>query len=154
MLVTVFHNPWFAVLRFDTGDVARLDTRGPCPCGRTGGLTLASIAGRTKDVTFTADGRAVTVEDLDVALAGIRTLTGWQLDLPEPMFLRLRILTEPNTAEPSRKVAREILEWIYGSEMRIEVAAVSSLQPELSGKFRFARAAFPVDHTRLWNAPP
>jgi phenylacetate-CoA ligase len=154
MLVTVFHNPWFAVLRFDIGDVARLDTRGPCPCGRTEGLTLASIDGRTKDVTFTGDGRAVTVEDLDVALAGIRTLTGWQLDLPEPMFLRLRILTEPNAVEPTRKVAHEILEWIYGAEMRIEVAAVPSLQPELSGKFRFARAAFPVDHGRLWNSPP
>ncbi len=154
MLVTVFHNPWFAVLRFDTGDVATLDTRGPCPCGRTEGLTLASIDGRTQDVTYSSDGRAITVEDLDVALAGIRTLTGWQLDLPEPMFLRLHILTERDAAEPTRKAAHEILEWIYGAEMRIEVAAVPSLQPERSGKFRFARTAFPVDHARLWNTPP
>lgn len=151
LLVTVFHNPWFAVLRFDIGDVARLDTRGPCPCGRTAGLTLASIDGRIKDVTFTPDGRAVTVEDLDAALAGVRGMNGWQLDLPDPQSLHLRLLTEPETADSARKEAREQVEGIYRSDMRINVTVEHSLQPEASGKFRFARVAFPVDHSRLWK---
>lgn len=151
MLVTVFHNPWFAVLRFDVGDVARLDHRGPCPCGRKEGLTLASIEGRVKDVTFTPDGRAVTVEALDTALAGISALEGWQLDIPEPMRLNLRILVDPAAVGSTRKAAHEILEWIYGAEMTIDVTAVASLQHEPSGKFRFARVAFPVNHERLWT---
>jgi phenylacetate-CoA ligase len=152
LLVTVFHNPWFAVLRFDTGDVAHLDNRGPCPCGRTAGLTLASIDGRIKDVTFTPDGRAITVDELDAALAGIRTLAGWQLDLPEPMFLRLRLLADPGSAAATRASAHEMMKSLYGADMRLDVTVDSSLQPEPSGKFRFARAAFPVDHNRLWKA--
>ena len=90
MLVTVFHNPWFAVLRFDIGDVAHLDDRGPCPCGRTGGLMLASIDGRIKDVTFTPDGRAVTVDALDRALADVEGLCGWQLDHAAPASVSTR----------------------------------------------------------------
>jgi phenylacetate-CoA ligase len=151
LIVTTFHNPWFTVLRFDTGDVARLDERGPCPCGRTAGLTLAAIEGRLKDVTFAPDGRAITVGELDAALAAIPALTGWQLDLPEPMFLHLRLLAEPDSAEPARKAAHEVMEGLYGGDLRLEVTVEPSLQSELSGKFRFARAAFPVDHSRLWK---
>ena len=154
LLVTVFHNPWFAVLRFDTGDVACLETRGPCPCGRTVGLTLAGIDGRAKDVTFTADGRAITVNRLDAALVGIPTLAGWQLDLPEPMCLQLWVLAEPRTAKSTRQAAHKILERLYGPEMRLDVDVVPSLQPERSGKFRFVRSAFEVDHSRLWKATP
>jgi phenylacetate-coenzyme A ligase PaaK-like adenylate-forming protein len=154
MLVTVFHNPWFAVLRFDIGDVARLDHRGPCPCGRTEGLTLASIDGRTKDVTFAPDGRAITVNELDRALAGVPTLAGWQLDLPEPARLHLRILADPGTETQTRRAALELMEGIYGPDMQIEVTVVPSLQHEPSGKFRFARAAFSVNHERLWGESP
>lgn len=151
MLVTVFHNPWFAVLRFDIGDVARLEDRGPCPCGRTAGLTLASIDGRTKDVTFTPDGRAITVSELDSALAGLPELYGWQMDLPEPARLELRLLAERGTEDHARRTATELIEWLYGADMRIAVTIVPALQHEPSGKFRFARAAFPINHEQLWT---
>lgn len=143
LLVTVFHNSWFIVLRFDIGDVARLDTRGPCPCGRTAGLTLAAIEGRIKDVTFTPDGRVLTVEDLDAALATAPGIDGWQLDLPDPQSLRLRLLAEPGATDAACREAREQIARLYGSNVRITVTAEDTLQPEASGKFRFVRTAFP-----------
>ena len=47
ILVTTFDNPWRSLVRFDVGDVVRLNGPAPCPCGRDEGLTLASIEGRT-----------------------------------------------------------------------------------------------------------
>jgi phenylacetate-coenzyme A ligase PaaK-like adenylate-forming protein len=152
MLVTVFHNPWFAVLRFDIGDVACLDERGPCPCGREQGLTLAAIDGRVADVTFSGSGRAVTVDDLDARLAGISRLDAWQLDLPRPGALHLRILAGPGAAAPVCRDCRERLRDLYGKSFQIEVAAAKALEHEVSGKIRFTRTAFPVDHTVLWRA--
>jgi phenylacetate-CoA ligase len=152
MLVTVFRNPWFSVLHFDIGDVARLDDRGPCPCGRADGLTLASIDGRIIDVTFAPDGRAVTVDDIDAALAEVEDLNGWQLDLPRPKALRLRVLTDRAKTKQVCSRTREIVASIYGRGIKIEVAVDGALQHEPSGKFRFARAAFPVDHSVLWKA--
>jgi phenylacetate-CoA ligase len=149
MLVTVFHNPWFAVLRFDIGDVARLDDRGPCPCGRDQGLTLAAIEGRLADVTFSGKGRAVTVDDLDAMLAEVPGLDSWQLDLPRPGSLRLRILAAPDGAARARRRCAELLQGVYGGGQRVRVTVVRSLRPERSGKFRFTRSGFPVDHARL-----
>jgi phenylacetate-CoA ligase len=151
MLVTVFHNPWFVALRFAIGDVARLDERGPCPCGRDQGLTLAAIEGRVADVTFTSAGRVVTVDELDAALAGIPGVTAWQLDLPAPGAMRLRITTESGAARQTRRDARELLQGIYGGGAAVEVAVEKALQHEKSGKFRFCRPAFRFDPETLWS---
>ena len=149
MLVTVFHNPWFVVLRFAIGDVARLDDRGPCPCGRRAGLTLAAIEGRVSGLTRDAAGNAVSEDDLDAVLAPIRGLTAWQLDLPAPARLRLRIMAEPGLARQASRQAREVLRGIYGGAPGIEVASAKMLQHENSGKFRFVRPAFAVDPATL-----
>lgn len=154
LLVSTLRNPWFPVLRFDIGDVAHREERGPCPCGRTDGLTLASIDGRIKDITFSPDGRAITVNRLDEALADIEGLRGWQLDHVSPAEYRLSVLAEPETADRTVRSAHVALRALYGEQARIAVKAVPGLEPEASGKFRFARARFPVDHTILWSAPP
>jgi len=151
MLVTVFHNSWFVVLRFDIGDVARLDDRGPCPCGRKAGLTLAAIEGRVADVTFDAEGKVVTVNDLDTVLAQLPGLTGWQLDLPAPAAMRLRVTAEPGAARQTCRQARELLKRIYGDGAKIEAAAEKALQHESSGKIRFTRTTYPVDFASLWR---
>jgi phenylacetate-CoA ligase len=151
MLVTVFRNPWFAVLRFAIGDVARLDERGPCPCGRDSGLTLAAIEGRMAELTFNGVGRAVTVDDLDAGLARIAGVTAWQLDLPVPGTMRLRLTVEPGSARQACRNAREQLREIYGDGVVLEVAVAKALRHEKSGKFRFVRPALPVDPTILWS---
>jgi phenylacetate-CoA ligase len=151
MLVTVFRNPWFVVLRFDIGDVARLDDRGPCPCGRYQGLTLAAIEGRLADATFSGAGRVVTVDDLDGLLAEVPGLDGWQLDLPRPGALQLRILAESGDAAKARRHCLARLRGLYGNKVKIEITVAKALRHELSGKIRFTRTAFPVDHTLLWR---
>lgn len=152
ILVTVFHNPWFVVLRFDIGDVARLDDRGPCPCGRRDGMVLQGIEGRVGDVTFDREGTAVTVAGLDAVLAGVPGLEGWQMDLPRPGEMRLRVQAEPGAARRACHETRERLKEIYGERTRIEVAAAKALQHELSGKIRFVRTAYPVDLAALWRS--
>jgi phenylacetate-coenzyme A ligase PaaK-like adenylate-forming protein len=151
MLVTVFHNPWFSVLRFDIGDVARLAANGSCPCGRYRGLTLAAIEGRVADVTFTQAGQVVTVDDLDSVLADISELNGWQLDLPRPGVLKLRILAVSGAEAKARRHCLARLRTLYGSGAKIEITAAKALQHEISGKIRFTRTAFSVDHTLLWR---
>lgn len=154
LLVSVFHNPWFAVLRFDIGDVARLDNRGPCPCGRHEGITLASIDGRTKDVSFTSDGHPVTVDDIDAALDQMPGIEGWQLDLDTPDSFRLRLLLDSPEQTTVVPACRDRLRSIYSGNIRIHAQAATALEHELSGKFRFVRAAFPTDHELLWRDTP
>ncbi len=153
-LVTVFHNPWFLPIRFDVGDVALREEAADCPCGRREGLTLAAIEGRLVDVTYAHDGRAVSVDDLDRQLAGLEELLGWQLVLPAPGRYELEMLI--STGEPARvcRRARELLHGCFGAGVEVAARVVSALRPEPSGKFRFVRAAFFVDHGHLLERAP
>ncbi len=152
ILVTVFHNPWFIVLRFDIGDVARLDDRGPCPCGRKDGLVLQGVEGRVGDVTFDREGNAVTVADLDAVLAAVPGLEGWQMDLPRPGEMCLRVQAGHGSTRRACGEARERLKELYGERARIEATAAKALQHESSGKIRFVRTSYPVDLAALWRS--
>jgi phenylacetate-coenzyme A ligase PaaK-like adenylate-forming protein len=140
------------VLRFDIGDAVRLDDRGPCPCGRGQGMVLRAVEGRVSDVTFDREGNAVSVDDLDALLAGVPGLAGWQLELPRPGRLHLRMLAAPGGPRPAGAQARERLRGLYGDRARVETAVEKALLHEPSGKIRFVRAAYPSDHTVLWRS--
>jgi hypothetical protein len=115
-------------------------------------MVLQGIEGRVGDVTFDREGTAVTVAGLDAVLAGVPGLEGWQMDLPRPGEMRLRVQAEPGAARRACHETRERLKEIYGERTRIEVAAAKALQHELSGKIRFVRTAYPVDLAALWRS--
>ena len=74
ILVTPLGNPWNYMLRFKTGDLARIDESGSCPCGRDSGIILSSIEGRGVNLTLTCEGRLVTLAELDqkmITIAGV-----------------------------------------------------------------------------------
>jgi phenylacetate-coenzyme A ligase PaaK-like adenylate-forming protein len=79
ILVTVLNHPWLSLVRFEPGDLVRLADQ-PCPCGRRDGLTVAAIAGRTRDLTFTTTGQAVTVDQLDAAVGTVENLLAYQIE--------------------------------------------------------------------------
>ena len=80
ILVTTFRNPWFYILRFNVGDLVRLEESGHCPCGRETGLILAGVEGRVADATLTTGGRLVTVGELDRVMSSMRNLDEYRLE--------------------------------------------------------------------------
>ncbi len=141
LLVTTFRNPWCVLLRFNTDDLVRLDARGPCPCGRRDGLTVASIEGRAKNLTLTTRGRLVTERQLDEHLGRVAGLIAYELIQGAVGQYRLRCLTgrgfdvAPAAAELRR---------LYGDDADITVSIETEILPTPSGKFRRARADFPI----------
>jgi phenylacetate-coenzyme A ligase PaaK-like adenylate-forming protein len=139
LLVTTLGNPWFVLLRFDIGDLVRPLTGSPCPCGRTEGLTLAAVEGRTRDLTFDTRGRAVTVKALDDTLAAVDGITGYQLRQAGAGVFLLGYTAEGVTSVDEAEI-REALHGLYGADAAIEVRGVAEIAAEQSGKLRLARA--------------
>ena len=148
LLVSTLDNPWFTLLRFDSGDCGRLRGPKPCPCGRTEGMSLAAIEGRVRDLTFDTAGRAVTVKDLDDALSAVGALTAYQVEQPEPRRYVVRFTTDAGPALGEDVVGR--LRALYGDDARIETRQEAVIAPEQSGKFRLARSALPIRPEELF----
>lgn len=143
LLLTTFDNPWRALIRFDAGDLGRL-ADGPCPCGRTDGLTLAAIEGRTVNLTTTPEGRLVTQAEVDRRLAAVDGLDEYQLLQAGARRYLLRVVSDGGGEGVERR-AGEALRELYGPGAELSVSRADALAPEASGKYRLVKASFPID---------
>jgi phenylacetate-CoA ligase len=149
ILVTTFDNPWRSLVRFDIGDAVRLDDGTPCPCGCREGLTLASMEGRTVNLTLTPEGRAVTQGMVDRALATVTGLIQYQVLQTGPAAYRLRLVGEEAQSDRVAAAAGEALQAMYGPAAAITVEAVGAIAPDPPGKYRLARPLDPINPDTL-----
>jgi len=144
LLVTTFDNPWRSLIRFDVGDLGRLEPK-PCSCGRKAGMTLALIEGRTANLTITPEGRPVTQAQVDRGLSTISRIDDYELRQTDESSYQLRIVGDTGFDSSSAEQAREVLREIFGSNARISVEKARDLAPGPSGKFQLVKALFPLN---------
>jgi phenylacetate-CoA ligase len=144
ILVTTFDNPWYYMLRFDVGDLARLDKDGSCPCGRDSGVILSAIEGRFISATLTCDGRLVTLRRLDDVVSTIEDLDEYRLEQMAPGVYNLHVVTGRRDRTGFELEAKEKLRDIYGKEADISITWEDDLSPEDSGKYSLAKTLFPL----------
>ena len=149
ILVTTFDNPWRSLVRFDIGDVVRLDNGTPCPCGRREGLTLASMEGRTVNLTLTPEGQAVTQATVDRALATVTGLVQYQLLQTGPSAYLLRFVSEDAEPHGVAGAVGEVLQAIYGPKATITAEPVEGISPDPPGKYRLAKPLELIDPDTL-----
>ena len=165
VLVTALNHPWLSLVRFEPGDLVRLadadlggrravaaaDLDAPCPCGRSEGLTVAAIAGRTRDLTFNTAGAAVTVDQLDAATGAIEDLLAYQLEQTARDAYVFRFVSEAGVEARVQDAALASLAQLYGPDARIAARRESFIAPEQSGKFRLARTTFAWAQDELFD---
>ena len=149
MLATILQNPWVSLLRFDVGDLGRL-AAAPCPCGRAG-LTLDSIEGRTRDLTFTTDGDAVTLGAVDRRLGDIEGLLAYRIEQHDRENYRFLFVAEPGAEATVSNESSARLAALYGTSARLTTQRESAIVAEQSGKFRLARTLFTWDPETLFE---
>jgi phenylacetate-coenzyme A ligase PaaK-like adenylate-forming protein len=145
ILVTTFGNPWRSLIRFDSDDIVRLDGGTPCPCGRQEGLTLASIEGRTINLTCTPDGRVVTRGQVDRALAEVDGLAEYQVIQTDRTTYLLRFAVDQADAGRVASAACEALQGVYTSQAVVRTEQVNAIAPDPPGKYRTVKSLEPMD---------
>jgi phenylacetate-coenzyme A ligase PaaK-like adenylate-forming protein len=149
LLVTTFDNPWYYMLRFDVGDLGRIDESGRCECGRNTGMILSAVEGRAASATLTVGGRLVTARELDSTLGRVDGIDEYRLDQTAPDRYELHIASlQENTAYLEREIVAA-LKGLYGRDSRIVIVHEDDIAPEGSGKYCVARNFQPVNIEHL-----
>ncbi|MCU0223436.1 MAG: phenylacetate--CoA ligase family protein [Acidobacteria bacterium] len=137
IVVTDLRNRAMPFVRYRVEDVA-LARAGACACGRSY-PRLARVAGRVADYLLTPDGHLVSgislTENFATLLHGVRQI---QIVQDESDHLLLRIAPGPGFDDGSRRRAAELVATRFGSSMRHTIELVDRIEPESSGKYRFA----------------
>ena len=153
ILVTTFHNPWRALIRFDMGDLVRLAAE-PCPCGRCEGLTLDAIEGRVANATLSLAGRLVTQREADAAVARVDGVGQYELVQTGSATVSVRYVGDAREPAAIERELRASLQRCYGPSVSITPSQVQALSPILGVKYRLAKAEFEIDiHDFLAKRP-
>jgi phenylacetate-coenzyme A ligase PaaK-like adenylate-forming protein len=145
ILVTTFDNPWYYILRFDVGDLARIDESGRCACGRNHGLIMTAIEGRSANTTLTSSGRLVTLRELDIALSVLEDLDEFRLEQTASGVYELHLVSPRKDRNKLREEAVTVLKNLYGANSEVKVIFEEAISPDSSGKYTLAGARFPID---------
>ncbi len=144
ILVTTFNNPWYVIVRFNVGDLVRLDNESPCSCGRDVGVTLAAIEGRTANITLTCTGRVVTLRELDNALSVLEGIDEYQLIQTSTTY-QLYLVSQRPDKNVLQYEATGILNELYGKGALVSITFKKAIAPSISGKYNISQTLFPVN---------
>lgn len=144
ILVTPLHNPWYRILRFDVGDLVRLDESGDCPCGRNSGIILSAIEGRMATATLTLAGRLVTLRELDNIVGELSDVDEYRLEQSGKDSYQLFIVSRMNDKNALAGEASILLKKLFGNGAKISIRYENAISPESTGKYRLAKADFPI----------
>jgi phenylacetate-CoA ligase len=145
ILVTPLNNPWNYLVRFDTGDIVRIEESGKCACGRNSGLILSAIAGRKVNLTLTCSGRLVTLLELDNIMSCLNGTESYQLIQTAAGCYELHLVNCRPDTRAVKAEAISSLRKLYGKEARIKVIQEMDIAPEGSGKYLVAKSMIPLD---------
>src|SRR5665647_373287 len=151
ILVTVFQNPWTALIRFDVGDLVRIDENQLCSCGRKHGLILSSIEGRTMNLTFTTAGCAITQRMSDEVISSIANLEEYKFVQTGTKTYDLFVVSKDSMFPDIVLKAHHALKQLYGQDATITVKQIDAVAQEVSGKYRIISSELEIDEDTLFE---
>ena len=151
IFVTVFQNPWTALIRFNVGDLVCIDESQTCACGRKHGLILSSIEGRTTNLTFSTAGIAVTQRKADEAISRIDNLEEYKLVQTGSKAFELFVVCNISQFYDLQKQAVLVLKELYGQNAVITIYHIDAVAPEVSGKYRLISSKLEIDEESLFE---
>jgi len=133
IVCTGFHNPAMPLLRYDIGDVATLDPRRDCPCGREA-PTVLSIDGRIESYIMTPDGRQCG--RLDFVFKDSPNIVEAQFVQHEIASVVVNVVRGPAFSESDVDNLRRGLRKYLGDAIELDLRFVTEIKKAKNGKFR------------------
>jgi phenylacetate-CoA ligase len=151
ILVTVFKNPWTALIRFNVGDLVHIDESQSCSCGRKHGLILSSIEGRTINLTLTTAGIAITQRMADEVISSIDDLEEYKLIRTGTKTYDLLVVCKDDSFSNIVLQANHVLKQLYGQDAIITIRQIDAVTPEVSGKYRIISSELEIDEEAFFE---
>ena len=135
IVVTHLASREFPFIRYRTGDVAALGTK-RCACGR--GLPLLErIQGRTTDFVIAQDGTAMHGLALIYVIRDLTGIEAFKIVQETKRLTRVLLVRGPEYPEANSARIRAGLKARLGEDVDVELAFVTRIEPEASGKYRY-----------------
>jgi len=139
---TNYTNYAFPLLRYDTGDIAELESpEKKCPCGIPGRL-VKSVDGRREDYVLTPDGRRIgRLDHIFKDMVTVRECQIFQEHVERVVF---RVVRSKEYTEKDEKMLLHEGRTRLGNRIEIAMDYVEEIERTSQGKLRFVISKIPI----------
>ena len=137
IIVTDFMNRAMPFIRYQVEDMG-MPTDRKCSCGR--GLPLMErVVGRTADFLIRKDGsRVAGISLIENTLTKIPGIEQMQIIQEKLDYMIIKLVQGKGYSEDSQNQIKLYFKNLFGEDISIDIHSIESIQPELSGKYRFS----------------
>lgn len=135
LVMTNLESKAMPFLRYDTGDLAKIDNNDACECGCRFSL-MKRIEGREVDCVLMQDGRKISPYKLTCELEKISNIERYQVVQESYKSLKVRVQKKIGQGDCSDEQIRRAVEAAIGGEMLVDIESVDKLLPAPGQKFR------------------
>ena len=144
IVVTDLFNYAMPFIRYEVGDLGTY-TDDVCPCGRSMRL-MKDLQGRRCDILVTDTGELVMGPFYQFErFFDIAKIRHYQVIQQSRTETQVKILPDAGYSEKDTERIRNMVHFILGENMNVEIRVVDSLPPFKSGKRRTVLRKFPID---------
>jgi phenylacetate-CoA ligase len=137
LLITDLWNRGMPFIRYEIGDMATSKS-GDCACGR-GLPRLGKIYGRTADLLYTPDGRAISgisvLDTFTIHVPGIKQVQIIQNDIDR---LNFKVVKGDDFDDGSMRIFEQKIPQFFGEAMKYNIEFVDKIPQTRRGKYRFS----------------
>jgi phenylacetate-coenzyme A ligase PaaK-like adenylate-forming protein len=153
IVVTVLDSFAFPIIRYQTGDLGRLEPD-PCRCGRSLPL-LGAVQGRQTDFIVTPDGRCVHALAVIYPLREIDTIREFQVVQSAIDHVTVSVVPAAGFSAGDVRRIEDQLRLRLGEDIRVDVATTAAISRTAAAKFRYvvSHVAAPYVQRMLTGLP-
>ena len=141
ILITDLYNRSMPLIRYQSGDLARWETGGPCPCRRNL-PRIADIEGRITDFLRMPDGKLISGPSLTLVIGDLSQIRQAQFVQSCATEVQLRIVPGIGYSVHTAQELRRRLSLYLQNQVELTIQVVDDIPSEISGKYRFVKTKF------------
>ncbi|HSE78738.1 MAG TPA: hypothetical protein VLG66_12110 [Alphaproteobacteria bacterium] len=126
-------------IRYETGDIVRLDRSEPCGCDRRS-PRIAAIEGRVVDCVRSHDGRSILPYDFTWEIKQIDGIERYRIIQNDLQNFTVCYEGAPDSAGAREARIIEVIRKLVGGDARVEVRRMDNLDPPPGQKFRIVES--------------
>jgi len=142
--VTDLHNYAMPFIRYDVGDIGTYSNQ-VCVCGRSLPL-MTELQGRRCDILVTETGNLVLGPFYQFErFFDIANIRQYQVVQETRRRIRVKVVADKGYSDRDTERIRDLIHFIMGKNMEVDINIVGSISPSKSGKRRTVIRKFPID---------
>lgn len=142
LLLTSFRNPFMPFINYNSRDLFYVKSGSDSSCPSGSELVADKLMGRTKDLTYSSNGKCITVRDIDDSISQTdNSILFYFLNFSfeKKIIFSYMTINDSSLTKSQQQLISDTIVELYNGAYQVELTHEKEIKPSSSGKFEIIK---------------